>query len=143
MSTAASYVWIITACGQVGKSVFSPSLNLVGNDLLTANCVSHITFPHFIRFLCYAVAAMLYLEVFLYERGKVLWQKRHLPSVRLMFQLSFSSSRKLMPQIVPRSGRGAIDSSIHPCRYQFFGAFHACYPAWTHTLVDVSQHHHN
>ncbi|WPH02444.1 Palmitoyltransferase pfa4 [Acrodontium crateriforme] len=46
----------------------------------TANCVSHITLPHFIRFLSYAVAAMLYLEYFLYIRVAVLWRKRHLPS---------------------------------------------------------------
>lgn len=47
----------------------------------TANCVSHFTFPHFVRFLLYAVAAMSYLEYFLYLRAAVLWNKRNLPSV--------------------------------------------------------------
>ncbi|KXL46040.1 hypothetical protein M433DRAFT_108421 [Acidomyces richmondensis BFW] len=46
----------------------------------TANCISHLTLPHFVRFLFYAVAAMLYLECFLYTRCAVLWQKRSLPS---------------------------------------------------------------
>ncbi|KAK5134368.1 hypothetical protein LTR08_006548 [Meristemomyces frigidus] len=45
-----------------------------------ANCVSHITLPHFTRFLSYGVAAMIYLEGFLYTRCAVLWQKRDLPS---------------------------------------------------------------
>ncbi|EON61876.1 hypothetical protein W97_01094 [Coniosporium apollinis CBS 100218] len=46
----------------------------------TVNCVSHITFPHFIRFLFYAVAAMVYLEYFLYIRAAVLWKDRKMPS---------------------------------------------------------------
>ncbi|KAI9789476.1 MAG: Palmitoyltransferase [Peltula sp. TS41687] len=46
----------------------------------TANCVSHMTFPHFMRFLFYAVAAMTYLEYMLYLRGAVIWANRHLPS---------------------------------------------------------------
>ncbi|KAF2163964.1 hypothetical protein M409DRAFT_68206 [Zasmidium cellare ATCC 36951] len=45
----------------------------------TANCVSHVTVPHFIRFLFYAVASMAYLECFLYGRAAILWQKRSLP----------------------------------------------------------------
>jgi palmitoyltransferase len=48
----------------------------------TANCVSHITFPHFIRFVFYAVAAMSYLEYFLFGRARHLWSNRTLPSVR-------------------------------------------------------------
>lgn len=47
----------------------------------TVNCVSHTTFPHFIRFVFYAVAAMTYLEYFLYLRAEYLWQNRNLPSV--------------------------------------------------------------
>ncbi|KAL8681444.1 MAG: hypothetical protein Q9186_002449 [Xanthomendoza sp. 1 TL-2023] len=47
----------------------------------TINCVSHRTFPHFFRFLVYAVAAMLYLEYFLSIRLAVLWNNRSLPSV--------------------------------------------------------------
>jgi hypothetical protein len=47
----------------------------------TSNCVSHFTFPHFVRLLFYAVAAMTYLEYFLFTRGAVLWNKRNQPSV--------------------------------------------------------------
>ncbi|KAF2836221.1 zf-DHHC-domain-containing protein [Patellaria atrata CBS 101060] len=46
----------------------------------TANCVSHITFPHFLRFIFYAVVSMLYLEYFLYVRARIVWNKRHMPS---------------------------------------------------------------
>ncbi|KIX01631.1 uncharacterized protein Z518_09357 [Rhinocladiella mackenziei CBS 650.93] len=46
----------------------------------TVNCVSHFTFPHFVRFLWYAVSAMCYLEYFLYVRAEVVWQNRMLPS---------------------------------------------------------------
>lgn len=47
----------------------------------TINCVSHRTFPHFIRFLLFACAAMTYLEFFLYERGAALWRDRRMPSI--------------------------------------------------------------
>jgi palmitoyltransferase len=53
----------------------------VGNKAV-ANCVSHITLPHFIRFLSYGVAAMIPLECWLYTRCAVIWKQRHLPSVR-------------------------------------------------------------
>lgn len=46
----------------------------------TSNCVSHRTYPHFVRFLLYAVASMSYLEYFLYLRGAVIWENRHMPS---------------------------------------------------------------
>ena len=48
----------------------------------TINCVSHRTFPHFIRFLFYAVVSMGYLETLLYARSAVIWKGRNLPSVR-------------------------------------------------------------
>lgn len=48
----------------------------------TINCVSHRTFPHFLRFLLYATASMIYLEYFLYLRIAVVWAGRNLPSVR-------------------------------------------------------------
>ena len=51
----------------------------------TINCVSYRTFPHFFRFLLYAVISMSYLEYFLYLRGLILWNARHQPSVRLLF----------------------------------------------------------
>lgn len=47
----------------------------------TSNCVSYSTFPHFIRFLFYAVAGMTYLESCLFERVSIIWAARHLPSV--------------------------------------------------------------
>ncbi|KAF1995879.1 zf-DHHC-domain-containing protein [Amniculicola lignicola CBS 123094] len=46
----------------------------------TQNCVSHTTFPHFIRFLFYAVVCMSYLAYFLWIRFSLLWENRHLPS---------------------------------------------------------------
>ncbi|KAJ5698700.1 hypothetical protein N7462_000705 [Penicillium macrosclerotiorum] len=46
----------------------------------TSNCVSHLTFPHFIRFLLYAVVGMGYLETLLWERGSIVWRSRDLPS---------------------------------------------------------------
>ncbi len=49
----------------------------------TVNCVSHRTFPHFLRFLFYAVASMTYLERFLFIRAAVVWRGRNLPSVRV------------------------------------------------------------
>ncbi|KAL3458446.1 DHHC palmitoyltransferase-domain-containing protein [Aspergillus heterothallicus] len=46
----------------------------------TSNCVSHFTFPHFIRFLFYAVVGMSYLETLLFERASIIWKTRNLPS---------------------------------------------------------------
>ncbi|OJJ84632.1 putative palmitoyltransferase with autoacylation activity Pfa4 [Aspergillus glaucus CBS 516.65] len=46
----------------------------------TTNCVSHFTFPHFVRFLFYAVVGMSYLESCLFERASTIWASRHLPS---------------------------------------------------------------
>ncbi|KAL2000013.1 hypothetical protein VTN02DRAFT_3662 [Thermoascus thermophilus] len=46
----------------------------------TSNCVSHFTFPHFIRFLFYAVFSMSYLQYFLYARASLIWKNRNLPS---------------------------------------------------------------
>ncbi|KAF2270681.1 zf-DHHC-domain-containing protein [Lojkania enalia] len=56
----------------------------------TANCVSHTTFPHFLRFLFYAVTSMIYLEYFLYLRCAIVWRDRNLPSYLgpSMFQLA-------------------------------------------------------
>ena len=48
----------------------------------TINCVSHRTLPHFLRFLFYATASMVYLEYFLFLRVAVVWAGRNLPSVR-------------------------------------------------------------
>jgi hypothetical protein len=47
----------------------------------TVNCVSHFTFPYFMRFLWYAVLSMCYLEYFLYLRAGAIWESRNMPSV--------------------------------------------------------------
>lgn len=58
----------------------------------TTNCVSHFTFPHFMRFLFYAVVGMSYLESLLFKRGSIIWANRNLPSVSsLRNYRSFSS----------------------------------------------------
>ncbi|KAB8238557.1 putative palmitoyltransferase with autoacylation activity Pfa4 [Aspergillus alliaceus] len=46
----------------------------------TSNCVSHFTFPHFVRFLFWAVVGMCYLETLLFERASIVWASRNLPS---------------------------------------------------------------
>jgi palmitoyltransferase len=48
----------------------------------TNNCVSHYTFPHFVRFLVYAVVAMGVLEWFLVRAAGGVWGDRALPDVR-------------------------------------------------------------
>ncbi|OAF58286.1 Palmitoyltransferase [Pseudogymnoascus destructans] len=45
-----------------------------------SNCVSHTTFPHFIRFVFYAVVSMGVLEYHLFNRGYIVYQNRNLPS---------------------------------------------------------------
>ncbi|EER28442.1 DHHC zinc finger domain containing protein [Coccidioides posadasii C735 delta SOWgp] len=45
----------------------------------TNNCVSHFTYPHFLRFVLYAVISMIYLEIFLYDRVSIVWSNRNLP----------------------------------------------------------------
>ncbi|KAH9840465.1 hypothetical protein Tdes44962_MAKER01665 [Teratosphaeria destructans] len=45
-----------------------------------SNCISHITLPHFVRFLFYAVTNTAYLEGFLYTRCAIIWKQRNLPS---------------------------------------------------------------
>lgn len=46
----------------------------------TANCVSHTTFPHFLRFLLYTSAGLSWLEYLLSTRISHLWSTRHLPA---------------------------------------------------------------
>ncbi|KAF2281268.1 zf-DHHC-domain-containing protein [Westerdykella ornata] len=46
----------------------------------TANCVSHTTFPHFLRFLFYAVASLAYLASLLWPPIAHLWHNRNMPS---------------------------------------------------------------
>lgn len=47
----------------------------------TVNCVSHTTYPHFIRFVLYAVISMGYLWKLLWPRDTILWENRNKPSV--------------------------------------------------------------
>lgn len=46
----------------------------------TANCVSHTTFPHFLRFLFYTTAGLSFLEKLLFTRLAILWSDRYMPS---------------------------------------------------------------
>ncbi|KAH7123829.1 DHHC palmitoyltransferase-domain-containing protein [Dendryphion nanum] len=46
----------------------------------TQNCVSHTTFPHFFRFLLYAVIGMTNFSILSWPRLVHLWQNRDLPS---------------------------------------------------------------
>lgn len=46
----------------------------------TANCVSHTTFPHFLRFLFYATCGLSLLAYFLWIRISDLWANRNLPA---------------------------------------------------------------
>jgi palmitoyltransferase len=46
----------------------------------TANCVSHTTFPYFIRFIFYAVLSMSILAYHLFRRIVPIWNDRNLPS---------------------------------------------------------------
>jgi palmitoyltransferase len=46
----------------------------------TANCVSHTTFPHFVRFVGYACAALALLDYQLYVRVHAIYQQRDLPA---------------------------------------------------------------
>ncbi|CZR55202.1 related to PFA4 Palmitoyltransferase [Phialocephala subalpina] len=46
----------------------------------TTNCVSHTTFPHFLRFVLYAVLSMSILTYHLFVRLSILWSNRALPS---------------------------------------------------------------
>lgn len=46
----------------------------------TSNCVSHTTFPHFIRFLSSATLGLLIIESLLFTRLSYLWTNRDLPA---------------------------------------------------------------
>ncbi|CAO2656745.1 Nn.00g055480.m01.CDS01 [Neocucurbitaria sp. VM-36] len=46
----------------------------------TANCVSHTTFPHFLRFLFYTTVGLSFLESLLFTRLTHLWSNRDMPS---------------------------------------------------------------
>jgi palmitoyltransferase len=46
----------------------------------TSNCVSYTTFPHFLRFVLFAVVSISLLEYHLYIRASAIWSQRNLPS---------------------------------------------------------------
>ncbi|KAI9737684.1 MAG: Palmitoyltransferase [Claussenomyces sp. TS43310] len=46
----------------------------------TSNCVSHTTFPHFLRFVFYASLSLGALDYFLFTRAYDLYEQRNLPS---------------------------------------------------------------
>jgi palmitoyltransferase len=46
----------------------------------TTNCVSYTTFPHFLRFVLYAVISMSILTYHLFKRIFVIWDNRKLPA---------------------------------------------------------------
>ncbi|KAJ4287233.1 Palmitoyltransferase [Kalmusia sp. IMI 367209] len=46
----------------------------------TANCVSHTTFPHFLRFLMYTTSGLSWLEYLLWIRISYLWENRNMPA---------------------------------------------------------------
>jgi palmitoyltransferase len=46
----------------------------------TSNCVSHTTFPHFLRFVLYAVISMSILTSHLFVRASALFSNRNLPA---------------------------------------------------------------
>lgn len=46
----------------------------------TNNCVSHTTFPHFLRYVGYSTLGMSVLNYFLYVRAKVIWDSRDAPA---------------------------------------------------------------
>lgn len=71
-----------------------------------ANCVSHTTYPHFLRTIVYASLALCYNEYLLYIRAAEIWQKRHLPSVRYAFcpscPASYSSDGQYLGPTAPQ-----------------------------------------
>ena len=76
----------------------------------TVNCVSNRTFPHFIRFLFYAVISMVYLGYLLYLRIAIVWESRNLPSVCLEFSEIYLIAEA--GYIVPRAFTGCSGSAL-------------------------------
>ena len=46
----------------------------------TSNCISHTTFPHFLRFTFYSTVGMSWLNWFLYVRAKYIWDNSEMPA---------------------------------------------------------------
>ncbi|KAH4057158.1 palmitoyltransferase PFA4 [Parastagonospora nodorum] len=46
----------------------------------TSSCVSHTTFPHFLRFLVSTTTGLSFLQLLLFTRLSHLWNSRHLPA---------------------------------------------------------------
>lgn len=81
------------ANGMLRHTVFEYRSNIISSCIpkmdhhcpWTVNCVSHITYPHFLRFVGYADLAIIYLEYFLYVRAAIVWEDRDMPSVSYVF----------------------------------------------------------
>jgi palmitoyltransferase len=85
------FVWLMLSTSCTDQTRCIPKMD--HHCPWTNNCVSHFTFPHFVRFLFYAVASMAYLQYFLYVRIAVIWNNRSMPSVSLCVQCA---RRRLM-----------------------------------------------
>lgn len=102
----------------------------------TNNCASIRTFPHFIRYLLYAVVSISYLEYLLFLRDARVWENRKLPSVR-----GLSTFHRYTNSIVSRSLDACSHrpphlfsdqlAPPHPCghylRPRALGASYECY----------------
>jgi len=92
----------------------------------TVNCVSHRTFPHFFRFLFYAVISMSYLECFLYIRVGLVWSGRNLPSVRVPLRPP-SCQWLIEYYTVPWSFSSRFDISLHHISGEFNRTLCSCH----------------
>ena len=107
----------------------------------TVNCVSHITYPHFLRFVGYADAAILYLEYFLYVRAAVIWDNRDMPSVSLR-KHSIESDVMLKPIVLWSYGI-ATCPFVHPDSRQFSDFVRVGHFVHPRRLVPGGQHVHH
>lgn len=105
----------------------------------TSNCVSHFTFPHFIRFLFYATIGMSYLETLLWSRASIVWSNRNLPSVS---SLPVFHSRLLTFPVYGPLNR-ATGTSIRFARRQQLDCFRAFFPPCAKLVLACFQHDHH
>lgn len=108
----------------------------------TANCVSHLTIPHFVRFVLYAVASMTYLEYFLHIRVASIWGNRHLPSVGHVLSHPEQECRadRHRSQVLGPIRR-QIDTSLHSCCREFHHIVRLVNPSRPLNMVVGVQHH--
>jgi len=106
----------------------------------TANCVSHRTLPHFLRFVFYCVAAMSYLEYFLYQRAAVIWANRHWPSV--CFSAFANLGRDLLELVSWTNGLAAC-TYIRVNNWEFTCSLRTRHTLLSNGVVFSRQHHHH